>query len=182
MGFVKSFKNYKLLIGVLTALEDNSAGKEPILEDLTKEFGEIDYISTLLDFNFTSYYDKEMGDNIKRFFVSFKTLVKPESLASIKLITNQIEDCFILGDSNRQVNLDPGILNSSRFILATTKDNVHRIPLRDGIYGEITLLYKRGCFEELPWTYTDYKSDKYKKILSKIREIYKENLKSLKQS
>lgn len=120
MGFVKSFESYKLLIGVLTVLTDDFTRKEPILEALTEEFGEIDYISTLLDFNFTSYYDKEMGNNIKRFFVSFKTLVKPESLASIKLITNKIEELFLRGDSasspSRQVNLDPGILNSSRFI------------------------------------------------------------------
>lgn len=185
MGIVKSFENYKLVIGLLTVLADNSKGKDPIIDALTAEFGEIDYISPLLDFNFTSYYDEEMGNNIKRFFVSFKTLVKPESLASIKLITNRIEERFILMDSNfnhcRQVNIDPGILNNSRFILATTKDNVHRIPLVDGIYGEVTLIYKKGCFEELPWTYADYKSDEYKKILLKIRETYKEDLKNLKQ-
>ncbi len=62
-----------------------------------------------------------------------------------------IEDAFREG-GDRTLNLDPGLLSLSRFALATTKDGSHRIPLRDGIYAEVTLVYERGGFHPLPWT------------------------------
>ena len=52
--------------------------------------------------------------------------------------------------SRRRVNIDRGFLSLSRLILATTKDNAHRIPLEKGIYGEITLLYQKQAFQEMP--------------------------------
>jgi hypothetical protein len=134
-----------------------------------------------LDFNYTDYYNNEIGNEIKRFFVSFKELISPSSISAVKIASNNLEKLFIEKDSckeKRKVNLDPGILNSSRLILATTKDNVHRIPLKDGIYGEVTLIFQKGKFEPLPWTYIDYRSPEYCEILLKIRTIYKINLKT----
>ena len=60
-----------------------------------------------------------------------------------------------------------------RFVLATTKENAHRIPLADGIFAEITLLYGKGGFQPLPWTYPDFRSEPTLSILNKIRALYK---------
>ncbi len=49
----------------------------------------------------------------------------------------------------RPVNIDPGYLNLGKFLLATTKDQAHRVYLRDGVYAEVTLRYQAGAFE--PW-------------------------------
>ena len=177
MGEIKSFQLYKLIIGVLTT---DQFKKEEIVETLSKEFGEIDYVSSFIDFNYTDYYNREMGDNIKRFFVAFKNLADPSALAEIKIATNRLEKQFMEnkdGIEARKVNFDPGLLNLSRLILASTKDNAHRIPLGKGIYGEITLLFQKNKTQALPWSYIDYQSREYTEILFKIRDIYRADLK-----
>ena len=177
MGEIKCFPLYKLIVGVLTTV---CFKKDEILELLSKELGEIDYVSSFIDFNYTDYYNREMGDNIKRFFVSFKELTEPSALADIKIHTNELEKRFLEieqgGIESRKVNFDPGILNLSRLILASTKDNAHRIPLGKGIYGEITLLFQKKQVQALPWSYIDYQSKEYTEIFFKIRDIFKSNL------
>jgi hypothetical protein len=113
-----------------------------------------------------------MGPEIQRFFVSFGRLVDPSTIARIKLETNSVEDAFREED-RRKVNLDPGLLCLSRFTLVTTKDNAHRIPLSDGIYAEVTLIYHKGSFQPLEWTYPDYRSAGYLAILNEVRTLYK---------
>ena len=163
------FTKEKLVIGVLISAE---AIRRQLLARITDEFGEIDLQSDTLPFDFTHYYDAEMGVPIKRFFVSIEELKPPDSLSDIKLRSNRIEDEFRV-EGKRRINLDPGFLALSRFVLATTKEGSHRIPLCSGIYGEITLLFEKGEFRPLPWTYPDFRSDAYRSILKKIREIYK---------
>jgi len=148
MGTAYRFKKEKLVIPILASASDYLSELFPRLEE---RFGPIDYTSESIDFTFTDYYLEEMGDQIERFFVSFSDLIDPGLLPDIKITTNEIERFFADGGS-RKINLDPGILALSRFVLATTKENAHRIPLRDGIYGEITLLYRDNEFQVLPWT------------------------------
>ena len=167
------FNREKLVTGILISRLEY---QEDLLTALETEFGPPDYISELLDFSFTRYYDKEMGSPIMRFFVCFKQLVEPDRLAAIKLITGKIERSFAKKE-NRKVNLDPGILSLSRFILASTKDSSHRIPLNSGIYGEITLMYEKNEFRPVEWTYPDYQSEKYRLILKEIRARYVKQLK-----
>jgi len=202
LGEIKQFDFYKLIIGVLTTV---CSRKKEILETLSKEFGEIDYVSRLLDFNYTNYYNSEMGDNIKRFFVSFKELIDPSALADIKIRTNELEKLFVDGTFSqpawrsrgiergaeqsvhaaengsgeveaRKVNFDPGILNQSRLILASTKDNAHRMPLSKGIFGEITLLFQKHGIQPFHWTFKDFQSPEYAEILLELRAIYKADL------
>ncbi|MEW5815267.1 MAG: DUF4416 family protein [Spirochaetota bacterium] len=168
MGEIKEFTREKLVIGILSTKIERTA---ELITALTQRFGDIDYQSSFLDFNFTDYYTGEMGRDIKRFFLSFSELVNPERLADIKIATNAIEE-FFKENGKRRINLDPGILSLGRFILATTKDNAHRLPLAKGIYGEITLMFKKKEFRPLEWTYPDYRTEAYRSILKEIREIY----------
>ncbi len=173
MAAYKLFYREKLVAGILISRPEY---REDLLSALEAAFGPLDYVSELLDFSFTSYYDREMGSPIMRFFVSFEQLVNPDRLAEIKLITGKIELGFS-NKGNRKINLDPGILSLSRFILASTKDSSHRIPLNSGIYGEITLMYEKNEFRPVEWTYFDYKSKKYRSILKEIRSLYVKQLK-----
>jgi hypothetical protein len=187
MGHIGIFTPWKLVIGILFS----GAGQPPSLKNrLEAEFGPLDYESLILPFTFTNYYQEEMGAVIFRRFISFRNLVQPESLADIKILTNKIEEDYIdaspPGDSamivkpqncgGRKVNLDPGLLSLSRFILASTKDNSHRIPLAQGIYAELTLRFSKKDFQVLPWTYPDYATREYRDILKEIRGIFKDNL------
>lgn len=147
---------------------------------LEEYFGPIDLRSDVLSFNFTDYYNEEMGTGIQRQFYSFKKLIMPDEIAAIKVQTNRIEG-FIASSKKysvqRPINIDPGYMNESRIILASTKDFSHRIYLRDGIYAEVTLNYRRGRYESFPWTFPDYRSHDYQDFFLKVREIYVKKLK-----
>jgi hypothetical protein len=168
MGRLIPFVPEKLVMPILISREPM---RRPLLEELGKRYGPIDYTSTDLPFIFTRYYDGEMGTPINRLFVSFQRLVDPTALARIKVETNELESRFSrMG--KRRVNLDPGLLSGGRFILASTKNAAHRIPLSDGVYAEITLVYEKGRYRPLDWTYPDYRSSEYVEILQQIRRIY----------
>ena len=70
------------------------------------------------------------------------------------------------------VNIDPGYLLHERFVLATGKNYSHRIYIGKGIYADLTLMYTKGKFEPLPWTYPDYASENIIDFLEKVRKKY----------
>jgi len=115
----------------------------------------IDIYSPVIDFSFTTYYNKEMGDELKRQWISFETPILPDNLADIKIETNNIEDSYAK-NKNRIVNIDPGYITPANVILASTKDFSHRIYLSKGIFAEVTTIYRKEGFTKLPWTYPDY--------------------------
>lgn len=172
MGAIKPFQKAKLITGILISRD---TFKESLHYNLAEHFGPVDYISEQLPFTFSTYYDTEMGGPIFRYFISFQNLIDPGTLARVKTTTNKIEDLF-REDDKRKINIDPGIMFLSRFILASTKASVQRIPLDSGIYGEITLVYEKKTFRPVEWTYPDYRTNEYIQILSTIRTIYKRQL------
>jgi hypothetical protein len=172
MGIAGEFAPEKLVIGVLTSRLER---RLEIVAACVERWGPADSVSEPFPFTFTAYYDEEMGIPISRFFVTFERLVDPSLLARIKLATNAIEDIFRERGA-RKVNLDPGLLALSRFVLATTKENAHRIPLDHGIYAEITLRFERGAFQPMPWTYPDYRAEPTLGILTEARARYKAGL------
>lgn len=170
MATARSYSKCALVIGVLSTAEERRA---ELLSVLQKNFGPIESQSPNMDFSFTDYYDSEMGSRPQRYLLLFRNLVDPSDLADIKIRTNELEKLFATEEGNRHINLDPGVLSLSSFILATCKDRSHRIPLHDGIYGETTLIYKDHDFQSLPWTYADYRSDEIRSRLRAFRDIYK---------
>jgi hypothetical protein len=141
---------------------------DAVLGALEERFGPADMRGPELPFPWSSYYDEEMGGRPTRNFLSFPRLVDPGDLAAIKIWTNALELSLATG-GRRKINLDPGLLSLSRFALATTKDRPHRIPLSDGIYAEVTLIYERGDYRPLPWTYPDWASEEYRSLLRTLR-------------
>ena len=174
MGQINPPTPVKLFIGMLAQREEWFAAAE---QRLAERFGPIDLASDLVAFDFTDYYTPEMGPDLLRKFVTHERLVSPGELAAIKVATNDMEARLAaeLGaDVPRPVNLDPGILDGSKLILATTKDHAHRIYLAQGIYAEITLTYHKGGFHPMPWTYRDYRSAPYLAFLATARARYLE--------
>lgn len=170
MGEPNQPEEVKLIAGMLTSKVELF---DTARELLVKEFGPVDSESGILDFNYTDYYEKEFGAGIKRRFISFKELVNPGNLASIKVITNNLEKKFLKTPSqNRQINIDPGYISCGKLILASTKDQQHRIYLGNGIYAEVTLRFRGGSFESLEWTYPDYRTPAYIEIFNQFRQLY----------
>ncbi len=148
---------------------------------LEKEFGPVDMISRWFDFPYTGYYEKEMGSPLFRKVVVFKSLIHQEDLARIKEKTNAAEQGSSIG-GKRRINLDPGYLLSSRFILATGKDYAHRIYIGRRIYADLALMYvKNQGFRALEWTYPDYASPEMTGFLTKVRNKYRLDLKAEKE-
>lgn len=172
MGAEYSHDRVKLVIPVLYSDRERYLRA---LRGLKGAFGPVDHISEEFEFTFTGYYDEEMTKPIYRVFLSFKKLILPEQLVIIKKKTNRLEARLSVG-GKRKVNLDPGYLELGKFVLATTKDQQHRLYIGKGIYEEITLFYRDKQWRDWEWTYPDYRSEKYKNILTGIRNIYKKQV------
>jgi hypothetical protein len=157
MGSLHRFVAEKLLIPLLL---NPSVDIESVEADLESRFGPIDIRSAPIAFDFTRYYENEMGPGLTRYILSFERLIDPEALASIKVETNRIEERYAHGGARR-------------VILASTKDNGRRIPLTLGIYAEITLIYVHGDYQPLDWTYPDFRTREYRDHLLAVRERYR---------
>ncbi|MFH0762574.1 MAG: DUF4416 family protein [Candidatus Omnitrophota bacterium] len=147
-----------------------------------KRFGSIDFQSQILSFTHTDYYRKELGEGLYKKIISFKKLIPPQNLPEIKVFTNKVEKEFssaneALRTHKRLINIDPGYLNLSKLVLASTKDYIHRIYLNKGIYAEVTLFYQFKAFRPWECTYPDYRSPQYLAIFNQIRQIYSAQLK-----
>jgi hypothetical protein len=154
---------------IIRFLYSHSGAQTQALTALASDFGPVDFLSAPGAFPYTTYYDDEMGQGIRRQTVSFLNLVAPESLAVIKLRANEIETALSV-DGKRKVNIDPGLLSLENFILATGKNFTHRIYLRDGIYADLTLIYHKGAYRPLPWTYPDYRESEFLHCLGVLRK------------
>jgi Domain of unknown function (DUF4416) len=74
----------------------------------------------------------------------------------------------------RTVNLDPGLLTEENVLLATGKNYSHRVYLRDGVFADLALVYRKGEYRPLPWTYPDLASDGIRAFLAEVREELRE--------
>jgi len=118
--------------------------------------------------DYTDYYEKEMGRGVNRCFWAFPRPFPRGALAEAKLATNRIERDLARG-GKRTLNLDPGLLTPESLVLATTKPYSHRIYLSKGIFGDLALMFGKGRFEYMPWTYPDYRDDRAQKFLGDVR-------------
>ncbi|RKY25098.1 MAG: DUF4416 domain-containing protein [Planctomycetota bacterium] len=179
MWELKEPKPVKLLIGILAADEPALAAA---IKMINARIGKCDLISDVWPFDKTDYYKNEIGENILRQFVSVKKLIAPGNLAKIKHKTNKLEQKLAkqLGPAlPRPVNLDPGVIEPSKLVLATTKNYSHRIYIGKKMYAEVTLIFDKGTWRPLPYTYPDYKQQCYFDFFDKVRTQLLEQLKGI---
>ena len=167
----------KLIASIFTPKEDLI---REVINKLSLRYGPVDWESPPMFFDRTRYYEREMGWPLHRRFVSFEYLISPDDIVNVKLETNELESRY-LQEGNRLVNIDPGYIGLERLVLATGKNYVHRIYLRKGIYADLTLIYKKGSFRSLDWTYKDYANPKMIEMFNNVRKRYTEQLKERKR-
>jgi hypothetical protein len=149
--------------------------------ELEHLFGPVALAASPYAFTETDYYEAAMGPGLLKQLLAFRDLVPADALPAVKLQTNALEEKLAAPGhfaEARPINLDPGLLTLGKFMLATTKDQGHRIYLRDGIFAEVTLRYQGGVFEPWPWTYADYRRPEVHEFLQLARSYYRERLKS----
>jgi len=198
MWELKEPKPVKLIVGILAANEDALGAAA---EAVGKETGKIDLKSEVWPFTQTDYYENELGTNALRQFVSIEKLIDPGKLSEIKHKTNKMEQelaeeigraklgkppaelganqygKIIIKQLPRPVNLDPGFIEPSKLILASTKNFSHRIYIGNKMYAEVTLMYEKGNWRHLEWTFPDYRQQKYHEFFNKVRSRLMEQLK-----
>lgn len=141
---------------------------------LEASFGPIALISPDFYFHHTKYYEAAMGTDLRKRIMVFDRFYPKDGLPDAKNRTIALEAEMMAAGAYpeaRPLNLDPGLLQLGKFLLATTKDQAHRIYLRDGIYAEVTLRFTGGGFEAWPWTYADYQEPAVRSFLAEAREF-----------
>jgi hypothetical protein len=163
-------KPVKLIVGIFAA---DAQCLQTAVETVTKEFGTADLVSDVWPFDKTTYYKKESGEHLLRQFVSIEKPIDPGELANIKHTTNRLEQELaeqLKRDVPRPVNLDPGIIELSKLVLATTKNFSHRIYIGNQMYAEVTLVFEKGAWSVQPYTYPDYRQPCYWDFFEKVRK------------
>ena len=141
------------------------------INDLVNEYGDIELWSDRFNFEFSDYYNEEMGNRLFRKFISFKKLINRDKIVDIKIYSNILEEKYSI-KGKRTINLDPGYLSAEHLLLSTGKSFSHRPYLGQGVYADLTLLYQNNRFKPLEWTYPDYKTEQIQTYFYKLRKLY----------
>jgi len=175
MGTMQTPAPVKLFVGLLTSIPAMIPRAE---ERLAAVFGAVDARSEIFPFDLTHYYDASMGSPIYRAFFSFASLIEPSAIADIKIRTNEMEAAFAAEQDSvqRPVNLDPGYIELSKIVLASTKNFYHRILISRGIYAEVTLHFEKAAWRPFPWTFPDFRTDRYHAFFLSLRELYRKQM------
>jgi hypothetical protein len=173
MGIAEQPSKAKLFLALLYRPDADIDG---IMGEITNVFGRFDHTYGPIQFAFSDYYKDEVGEHPLKWYMTFERFIERDRLPSIKNITNAIEAQF-LDNGIRTANLDPGYLVKDKLVLATTKDFYHRLYLAEGIFGEVTLHFRKGVFRYFSWTYPDYMDSAFLEFLMKVRAEFVHEIK-----
>lgn len=151
----------KLIVGILTRHDDVAA---EAIARLEAHFGPIDHRFGPHPWTYSRYYEPTMGPGLRRWFIAFERPIAAGDLAAVKRWTIDLEADVVRSGrwpDARPVNLDPGYVDASSLVLASTKNQSQRYPIGDGLYAEITLAVVDGAFTPHPRTFPDFRSGAY---------------------
>jgi hypothetical protein len=174
MGEAREAPPAQLFAGLLYA--NISVDPERIYSILEGKLGHIILESEDFPFRETGYYVPEMGENLTRVWLGFDRLIGQETLPGLKHLTNDLEKTFLSKEGKRRVNIDPGYLTLGKVVLASTKNNQHRVYQGGGMYAEVTLRYTRGRYSPWEWTFRDYRREEAARFFSDLRDLYRRKL------
>jgi len=153
----------RLIIGLMYKKNQNI---QDIISILHKHFGKLLAESDEFDFNFTNFYKKEFGTNLKKRYLVFSE-IKLDDLPNIKEYCVELEKDYSR-HSKRIFNIDPGYLTKDKLVFASAKPRPHRICLKNQIYADLQLVYENKQWKTFTWTFPDTK--KIISFLEKIRQ------------
>ncbi|PKL50361.1 MAG: DUF4416 domain-containing protein [Planctomycetes bacterium HGW-Planctomycetes-1] len=170
MWTLKKPEPVKLIIGILGC---DAYAVDMAVDMIKVKFGKCDFESEAWPFRHTEYYAQESGTEILKKFVTIEKLIAPDKLAAIKHKTNKMEmklADMLDGDLSRPVNLDPGYIEPSKLVLASTKNFSHRIYIGKKIWAEVTLIYNKGKWTTFDYTFPDHKEERYHTFFNQVRD------------
>jgi hypothetical protein len=165
----------KLISGLLCPAE-RAELTEWAVGRMSAVFGDIELASRPYPFDYTDYY-RDIAQCLERRFFVFAGLRHPFGLVVWKKLAVSIE-AESAADGGRRVNIDPGYLDGARLVLASTKDNAHRIYMWDDIYAEVTMCRKKSGWISFPYTFPDFASGVYDEFLDAARNLWRRDLRA----
>ncbi|MSU79395.1 MAG: DUF4416 family protein [Gemmataceae bacterium] len=168
---------YSLLVAAVFSRHAESL--DWTLDRLVSRFGPMALRSADFSFHHTKYYHSTMGTNLLKRLIVFDPIIAADCLPEVKRFTIALEQELAATKrypEERPVNIDPGLIQLGKFMLATTKDQAHRIYLKDDIFAEVTLRFQAGAFEVWPWTYSDYREESVREFLGQGRTLLYEKV------
>ena len=168
------------VIRICAVISGDADVRRRAIEHLQNHWGQIVHHSAVLPFEAGGYYTEAMGENLEKELLGFRQTADAAGLADWKIWTNLVEAEFGGADFPhvRPLNLDPGYITQGKLVLATTKDRDHRVYLRDGVFGEITLTYTAKKWVHHRWTYPDYRTEAVAAFATQCRNYLRETLQS----
>ena len=166
MGTASNPSRVKLFIAVLY---NPASPVGDVLAKLDQRFGDRQFVHGPVPFSWSDYYKEEMGDSLHKLYYNYQIGIERQLLPEIKIFTNELEKQYADAHGNRLINIDPGYVARDKVVLATTKDFYHRLYLADGIFGEVTLHYRKGKFRYFSWTYPDFRDEAVMSFLERVR-------------
>jgi hypothetical protein len=179
----KQAKRRNLSVKLITGLLYPEAAPELFdwaRKRLAYMFGDIERISAPYPFTLTDYY-RDISPNLTRRFFSFVGLRHPFGLVVWKKLAVSIEAESDGQNSGRRVNIDPGYVDGARLILASTKDNAHRVYLWDDIFAEVTLCRRKSGWESFSYTFPDFAEGTYDNFLDEVRSDWKKEIRVMRR-
>ncbi|QEG24558.1 DUF4416 family protein [Mariniblastus fucicola] len=170
MGEIREFRP---VLRVMAVSSRHDEAFDWTIEKAVQHWGPLEIASPPFDFSETGYYQKTMGEGLKKQLLAFTDLIPQDEVVESKLDSNQWEEEFKslrFWDEPRPINLDPGYITEAKLVLATTKDRDHRIYLRKGIFAEVTLFYQDLRWQSSRWTYPDYERDDFHVFFDQCRD------------
>jgi hypothetical protein len=134
---------------------------------LEKEFGKIIAKSEEYEFDFTDYYEKEFGKNLKKIIAVFGKEIEKNDLIWIREKTGEIENNLAI-NGKRAVNIDPGYISETELVLATKKGRWFKEELGNGVFAHKVLEFKGDEVVTFKHTFADYKIEKNLEFFRKI--------------
>lgn len=159
---------------IVSVIYNSIDGLADCLKLHEKQFGRVQFETIEIECSANRYHE-EMGQQLSRRFFSFEKMVDRESLPDIKATCHKIERQ--LGDqvddyTFRTVNVDPGILTPTNLIMSSHREQGHRVYLGKGVFAEVTLIWARGRFTQLPWTNADFCDEEAIRLFTDCRQTF----------
>ncbi len=164
----------KTAVFFVSILAANRQAHDMAATILAQHFGKPSHLFEPRPFASTSYYRDELGESPLKSFLGYPERFATELLPERKILTNRLEEelaARLQLSLPRPVNLDPGYLTLHNLVLASAKNFAHRLHLANGIYGEVTLLFRDKQYQALPWTFPDYASGEYFDFFLSLRSM-----------
>jgi hypothetical protein len=170
----------KLICGLLYP-EGEPEWKDRAREMLAGSFGPVQRESESFPFRSTDYY-RDISPELSRCFFSFDGLAFPDLVWWKKTAIGLESSSASARHGARRVNIDPGYIDGARLVLASTKDNAHRIYIDEGIFAETTLCRRKSGWESFSYTFPDFRSGIYDAFLETARRDWLADVRERKKS